>query len=84
MDYIKAHKKSINNKPQLEGNKKCGCFNCLKIFNSNEISIWIPDTHGTALCPYCNVDSVICESDELNIDRKFLENMHTYWFGALK
>lgn len=83
MDYIKAHKKSINNKQELKNSKKCGCFNCLNIFNPNEINNWIADTDGTAICPYCNIDSVIAENDELKITKEFLNEMHRYWFGVL-
>lgn len=82
--YIKAHKKSINNKSDLENNKKCGCFYCLSIFDSSEITNWISDKTGTAICPYCNTDAVIAEGDDIDINEKFLGEMHTYWFGTLR
>lgn len=78
MDYIKAHKRSINNKPELESGKKCGCFHCLAIFNSLEITNWLADKTGTAICPYCNMDTIVGESEDLNINEKLLKEMHTY------
>ena len=59
MDYIEAHKFSINHKRDLEKDVKCGCFYCLEIFDPKEITEWIEDTSGTAICPYCGIDSVI-------------------------
>lgn len=79
-DIILAHAFSSNNKPMLEKDKKCGCFYCLKIFNPCEISEWITDTQGTAVCPYCGVDSVIGESSDFPITTEFLEAMKKHWF----
>lgn len=33
LDYIEAHKYSMNHHKELERDTKCGCFYCLKIFN---------------------------------------------------
>ena len=77
-DIVDAHKYCEKNKEMLSNDKKCGCFYCLKIFNSKEISDWLED--GTALCPYCLVDSVIGESSNYPITKEFLEKMQKYWF----
>lgn len=79
-DVIMAHKFCTNNKPALRKDKICGCFYCMKIFNPNEIKIWIKDTYGTALCPYCGIDSVIGESSGVPITKEFLEKMNKHWF----
>lgn len=79
-DYIEAHKFSINNKEQLLHDKKCGCFYCLTIFNPNEINDWVRDLTGTAICPYCGIDSVIGESSGFPITVEFLEKMYKEWF----
>lgn len=50
----------------------CGCFKCLNIFNSNEIKEWT-DNNETAICPKCNTDSVIPETNNL-------EEINKYWF----
>lgn len=35
-DIYNAHKFSSKHKSELENDKICGCFYCLKIYNSNE------------------------------------------------
>ena len=81
-----AHWFSSNHKPELEKDHICGCFYCLKIFNPSEIKEWIIertpiDWRGTALCPYCEIDSVIGESSGFPITDGFLSAMHERWFG---
>jgi len=80
-DHILAHQFSVNNRKQLEQSSVCGCFYCRKIFNPNEITEWIPEKSGTALCPYCGIDSVIGESSGFPIAEQFLNKMNQYWFG---
>lgn len=79
-EIVKAHKFSANNKSDLLKDKKCGCFYCLEIFNPNEIKEWIDDISGTAMCPYCGIDSVIGESSGFPITTDFLKKMQEYWF----
>ena len=79
-DVVNAPLYSINNKPPLLNDKKCGCFYCLKIFSPLEIEEWLEDEEGTALCPYCRIDSVIGESSGYPITEEFLSEMHKYWF----
>lgn len=85
-DLDLAHKYSNNHKPELEKDKKCGCFYCLKIFSPSEIKEWIIEDNpcdklGTAICPYCEIDSVIGESSGFPINEDFLAAMHERWFG---
>ena len=77
---IEAHKYSSNHKKELKKDKLCGCFYCLKIFNPKEIKFWIKDTKGTALCPYCGIDSVIGAYSGFPITTEFLSKMNEYWF----
>ncbi len=80
MDYISAHQFSSNHRQQLLSDKKCGCFYCLKIFDPKEITNWIEDEEGTAICPYCGIDSVIGESSGYPITEEFLAKMQNHWF----
>lgn len=80
MDYIEAHKHSSNHKSQLSNDNICGCFYCLAIFNPKDITEWIKDYSGTAVCPYCGIDSVIGESSGFPITKEFLEKMKLHWF----
>ncbi|MBE6669299.1 MAG: cytoplasmic protein [Ruminococcaceae bacterium] len=77
---IAAHEFCTNNKEALQKDKICGCFYCLNIFSPTEIKEWIPDSRGTARCPYCGIDSVIGEYSGLPITVEFLSEMNEYWF----
>ena len=84
-DYIEAHKYCSNHMMQLKKDKICGCFYCLKIFSPQEIEDWLifdndADRFGTALCPYCGIDSVLGESSGYPITEEFLKKMNKYWF----
>lgn len=80
IDIITAHIFSCNHKQQLSEDKRCGCFYCLQIFSPKEIKEWIPDISGTAICPYCGIDSVIGESSGFPITKEFLSAMKKHWF----
>ena len=77
---IVAHKFSSNHKEELSKDEICGCFYCLKIFNPKEIKDWIGDYKGTAMCPYCGVDSIIGAHSGFPITAEFLSEMRKYWF----
>lgn len=79
-DYIIAHQFSSNHRKELLKDKQCGCFYCLTIFSPNEIIDWVEDTGGTAICPYCDIDSIIGESSGYPITKDFLKKMQKYWF----
>lgn len=80
-DIIKAHEHSFNNMEVLRESQKCGCFYCLSIFQSDEIHEYIDDKpYGTALCPHCEIDSVIGESSGYPITEEFLSKMKEHWF----
>lgn len=65
-----------NNRMELESAEKCGCFNCLKIFSPIEIVEWL-DGGMTACCPFCGIDSVIAESNEVKLDYDMLKAINT-------
>ena len=79
-DIIEAHKYSANHKKELLKDKKCGCFYCFEIFDPKQIKEWIEDKSGTAICPYCGIDSIIGESSGYPITTEFLKKMNEYWF----
>ena len=86
-DIKNAHFYSSNNRPSLEKGEKCGCFNCLEIFDSSLITRYYTaatriDCLGTAICPFCGIDSVIGESSGYPITPAFLKEMQQYWFGV--
>lgn len=77
---LEAHKYCSYNRNMLGNDNVCGCFYCLSIYSPKEISEWIPEGLGTALCPYCGIDSVIGESSGYPITEEFLQEMKNYWF----
>lgn len=84
-EQVQAHQFCSNNMEQLKKDTVCGCFYCLRIFNPSEIEEWIIDdnpcdSEGTALCPYCGIDSVIGESSGYPITQELLMQMKEYWF----
>ena len=85
-DYLEAHRFSNNIIERLKQDSICGCFYCGKIFDPVEITEWIIadnncDREGTAICPYCGIDSVIGASSGFPITNIFLDKMNRYWFG---
>lgn len=78
----KAYTHSMNNKEELKKVNKCGCYYCLNIFNPKKIEEWIEEKSGleTALCPYCDIDSVIAESTEYELSKELLSYMKNIWF----
>ena len=79
-DHIEAHKYSSNHKAELLNDPICGCFYCIQVFSPQEITEWVEDIHGTALCPYCGIDSIIGESSGYQINTEFLQQMYNHWF----
>lgn len=77
---LAAHKFCANHKKELQKDKICGCFHCLKVFDPKEIQNWIKDSGETAICPYCGVDAVIGGYSGFPITDEFLSEMKKYWF----
>jgi hypothetical protein len=81
-EYIAAHKHCSNHRKELESSALCGCFHCFAEFPPAAIQQW-SDDEQTALCPKCEIDSVIGDASGYPVDRQFLTWMHYHWF-ALK
>lgn len=76
---IAAHKHSSNHREELMKSEICGCFYCLETFPPQEIERWIDDGK-CAMCPKCDIDSVIGSASSFPITNDFLNRMHKYWF----
>lgn len=82
-----AHRYCFNNMPTLKKAQRCGCFLCGRIYNPVDIDEWIIannaiDKEGTAICPFCGVDSVLPENpSRYPLTKPFLRDMQLYWFG---
>ena len=77
--HVSAHKHCSLHRAEIEGSSLCGCFYCLATFPPGELSEWIDDGQ-TALCPKCEIDSVIGSAAGFPITQEFLTQMHDYWF----
>lgn len=80
---VQAHDHSDRHRNELEQSEICGCFYCLRIFKPSLIEDWIEEESrhiDTALCPYCNIDSVIGSKSGYPITKSFLKQMKSYWF----
>lgn len=81
---IAAHAFCTCNQAYLVKPQWCGCFYCLEIFRSTELTEndFLPESDGllTAWCPYCGIDSVIGEECGYAITPELLKRMNEYWF----
>lgn len=77
----KAHAFCAGHRKKLVEDSVCGCFYCIRRFHPTEIETWIDENSGgTALCPYCGIDSVIGSYIGYPLTDEFLQQMHDYWF----
>jgi hypothetical protein len=85
-DYERANTYSRYNREELENDKLCGCYYCCEIYDPAEIFEWcVEDPRGeevTAICPRCEIDSVISESSGYPMTEHYLEKMHKFAFNA--
>lgn len=72
---------SLNNRKQLQGSSRCGCYYCEKIYEPSKIKSWVDKLGETAICPFCHIDSVIAETKDLPLTKEFLQEAHKYWFN---
>jgi hypothetical protein len=77
-----AHQHCTNNRSEVEASGVCGCFYCSKTFPPDHIDRWLIEGSGTAICPECQVDSVIGSASGYPVsDPEFLLAMHGRWFA---
>jgi NAD-dependent SIR2 family protein deacetylase len=77
--HIRAHKHCVLHRAEVEASTLCGCFYCFATFTPTEVSRWTDDGQ-TALCPKCDIDSVIGSASGFPITHEFLTRMHEHWF----
>lgn len=61
---------SCFHRKELLASDYAACFNCLMEFKPEDIKFWC-ENGKTAICPYCDLDSVVGFSG--GIDREWLE-----------
>ena len=77
------HDKSSHNKRHVQKSDRAGCFYCEKMFPASKVKDFTKERKGedTALCPYCRIDSVVCDKDVI-LTSELLSLMHQEWFTA--
>lgn len=78
IDVISAHKHSSEHYTEIMASDICGCFYFFSIFKPVEIEEWVVE--DCAICPKCNIDSVIGAKSGYPITKDFLAKMHKHWF----
>lgn len=68
---LKLEIAAINNRKGIEASEKCGCFFCESIFAPKDIVVWEVDT---AICPFCEFNTVIGDGQGFNITQEFIED----------
>lgn len=79
MNLEKVYQHCKNNKVEILKSKTCGCIYCKKIFTPKQITNWLAK-EDTALCPYCNIDSVLADASGVEITEALLEKMNKKYF----
>jgi hypothetical protein len=74
------YKFSSGNKDILMASKKCGCFHCMETFEPKFIVEWVHNDE-TAICPKCGIDSVIPETNDINVTDTLLGKMFLEYFN---
>ena len=79
LNIRQAAKFAMHNKKELLNAVICGCFHCMTIFDPKEIKEWT-DENDTAICPFCNNDAILSETDDIHLDKETLNKLNVYWF----
>lgn len=86
MVLYRAHSESFKNEDYVKKSTTCGCFYCEKIFEPNKITMWSDktsdDSPGTAICPYCMIDSIVCDGTGFIVNPTNLKLMNLEFFGG--
>ena len=72
------HKQSIYNAKELKKHKQCGCFFCISVQESKDVTEFCDDG-DTGLCPRCDIDSLLPNV----VDLELLAEMHEKCFVKL-
>lgn len=74
-----SNKNTMSSRLIIELSETCGCFYCLQLFPPEKIKHWSYNGKE-AICPHCNVNSVVGDKSGFVVDKKFLKDMHKIWY----
>ena len=72
---------SFKNKVRISGSTQCGCYHCLAVFAKTEIKEWTDDGE-TAICPRCQIDTVIPDETGVEMTTENLKSLRDFWFRS--
>ena len=73
-----ANALSLHNREACKATSTSGCYFCIRVFPSADISEFTDAAHDTALCPNCGMDAVLPGVT----DPSLLSAAHLKWFVA--
>lgn len=80
-EYEQARQHSIENRQEIKKSKQVLCYYCKRVYTSNEIKDYATDEKDdTAICPHCNVDTVIGDASGLPVTCEHFAK-HIHWYG---
>jgi len=88
-NYSEIHRLCGWHEEAIKSSVNVGCFYCLKIYPPSKIVEWIDEAPDcprgpgkTAVCPYCDIDSVLPESELYQLTQEFINDMGSEFFRA--
>ena len=69
---------AIGNRHQLELSTEAGCFHCLAVFDSRQVTRYVEDDE-TAVCPRCGIEAVLGSASGYGLTRKELKRLRNWW-----
>lgn len=70
---------AMKNKSIINLSNQVGCFHCEKIVDKTKIENYT-DSGQTAICPLCNVDSLIGDACGFEINEQILSQANKFWY----
>lgn len=74
-----AHLQTLRNREETGMSDNCGCICCQKIFPASEVEDYV-DEGMTAICPYCDCDSLIGDASRIKITKELLQELNKKYF----
>lgn len=79
---IELHELASKHRDLVEASTRLGCFYCETLWLKSEkpVEKWI-DREKTAMCPWCEIDSVLPSAMPVPLTPQLLRDMHAFWFA---
>ncbi len=79
MNAIISH--SRDNQPDVIISEQCGCYGCLSVFPSEDITEYVKgEVFSTAKCPVCGKATVLPQHPDYELSKTLLNNVHRHFY----